>query len=167
MKRIRSEFKRHRGFTLIEVLVGIAIVATVGTSGLIGLMGATRARFHSDVRTTAVSLADTLIENVKGYSTTYLFATPASNYVADYSAILAAVSVPAGYTIRTLDNAGSQVNGKIYGLPWNIKPSPTSDYDQPVYNLANKTDPGIQKVTIIVFFDNQEIFRLADFKVHR
>jgi prepilin-type N-terminal cleavage/methylation domain-containing protein len=168
MKTILKIFKqRENGFTLVEVLVGLMILAIVGTAGLVALTGATKARFQADVRTTAVSLADTILESVKGNSTEYIFADVNSNYIADYSVVLDSISKPSNYQIHTLDNTGASFNGKIYGLPWNIKPSPTSDYNKPVYNLSNKTDPGIQKVTIIVLFENKEIFRLVDFKVHR
>ena len=154
MNNLRKQVKKKNGFTLIEVLVSVFILALVGTIGILALTAAINSRMQSDVRTTAVSLADKIMETAKGDSTSY----QSNSNPADYSSAIPAgfnANYP-GYQVYTLDNSGSQAADKVYGLPWNL----TS-------NLPDTVDSGIQKVTIIIKYNNQETFRLADFKVDR
>lgn len=150
------------------MLVAVFILAVVGTAGILALTGATNSRMQSDVRTTAVSLADTVMENIKGDSTTYQFALDQNGNplpFVDYTSSPGLPAMPTGYQVSTVDNNGALVPGKIYGIPWNLEPTPTQYYNQPI--PTSYIDSGVQKVTIIISFNNREIFRLADFKVHR
>ncbi|GEM_PF-1089296 len=161
-------WRGQHGFTLVEVLVAVFMLAVVGTIGLLALAAATQSRVQSDMRTTAVSLANSIMETVKGNATEYqIVGDTDADKMAEYSSVLTSISIPDGYQIYSDNKTGGAEAGKIYGLPWNIKPTPTSSYNKPVYNQTNPTDPGIQKVTVIVQYNNEEIFRLADFKVDR
>jgi len=159
---IRKIFESKSGFTLVEVLVGTAILALVGVGMLTALTTATKARFQADVRTTSVTIAETTIEAVKNQNLEYIFA-PNTLSGADYTDVWLAIkdNYPANFEICTLDNNSTEVANKIYGLPWDL------DTNTLVYGGPNPSDPGIQKITIIVKFDGKEIFRLADFKVNR
>jgi hypothetical protein len=112
-----------------------------------------------------VSLADTAMETIKGAATPYVFAPTNTNPTgADYTANLP--SIPANYHLCTLNNTNAIVVDRVYGLPWHLSTG-TGDPNVLVYGSANPADPGIQKVTIIVRYYSQEIFRLTDFKVNR
>jgi prepilin-type N-terminal cleavage/methylation domain-containing protein len=161
----KRKLKFRLGFTLVEVLVGLAVLSVVGVAAFSALVGSTKARAQSDVRTTAVSLADTAMETIKGAATPYVFAPTNTNPTgADYTANLP--SIPANYHLCTLNNTNAIVVDRVYGLPWHLSTG-TGDPNVLVYGSANPADPGIQKVTIIVRYYSQEIFRLTDFKVNR
>jgi hypothetical protein len=99
------------------------------------------------------------MENVKVNAclTKYQFA---SGSYARYGVLKS--TIPSTYQVWTLDsNAipkydGDALNYYIYGIPCNV-----------TTGQADSTDAGIQKVTIIIRYNNQEIYRLADFKVNR
>jgi prepilin-type N-terminal cleavage/methylation domain-containing protein len=57
--------RNEKGFTLIEVLVALAITSVVVVAFLMALNTASKAHFLANVRTTAESLARTQIEDIK------------------------------------------------------------------------------------------------------
>ena len=57
--------KNEKGFTLIEVLIAIALLGIIGIAFLGGLSTASKALFLADERTTAESLARSQMEYVK------------------------------------------------------------------------------------------------------
>ena len=71
MKRFRDKFRHQsnqRGFNLMEVLMGIAIFA-IGMLALASLQGAlTRSTAEAKVRTTAVNIAEQIIEGQRGFA---------------------------------------------------------------------------------------------------
>ena len=71
MKHFRDKFRHHsnqRGFSLMEVLMGIAIFA-IGMLALASLQGAlTRSTAEAKVRTTAVNIAEKIIEEQRGFA---------------------------------------------------------------------------------------------------
>lgn len=100
-RKLWKAFRGHsRGFTLVEVLVALAIFAIIGITFANGLATASRATITADVRTNAESLARTQMEYVK--SQNY---DSAGNYTlevlpeyenAGYSAALDAVELDEG-----------------------------------------------------------------------
>jgi prepilin-type N-terminal cleavage/methylation domain-containing protein len=74
--------KNEKGFTLIEVLVALAIVSLVVVAFLMAMGTAHKATFISNERTTAESLARSQMEYVKNqaYAGTYLIIATPSNY---------------------------------------------------------------------------------------
>ncbi len=57
--------KNERGFTLIEVMIAIALMGIIGIALLSGLATASRGLFTADERATAESLARSQIEYIK------------------------------------------------------------------------------------------------------
>jgi prepilin-type N-terminal cleavage/methylation domain-containing protein len=151
--------RAESGFTLVEVIAAVFILAVVGTIGVLSLSAATKSRAQTDVRTTAVSLTDTIMENVKVNSGLTKYQSASGSY-ARYSVLKS--TIPSTYQVWTLDDSGvpkydsDALNYYIYGIPCNV-----------ATGQAESTDSGIQKVTIIILYNNQEIYRLADFKVNR
>jgi prepilin-type N-terminal cleavage/methylation domain-containing protein len=99
--KLTKDIRDHsRGFTLVEVLVALAIFAIIGVTFANGLATASKATITADVRTNAESLARTQMEYVK--SQNY---DSAGNYTlqvlpeyenAGYSAALDAVELDEG-----------------------------------------------------------------------
>jgi prepilin-type N-terminal cleavage/methylation domain-containing protein len=57
--------KGEKGFTLIEVVIAIAILGIIAAAFMAGLAGASRALFIADERATAESLARSQMEYIK------------------------------------------------------------------------------------------------------
>ena len=74
---MKSLMKKEKGFTLIEVLVALLILAIIGTGFLMALTIASKAIIIADERTTAESLARSQMEHAKNqdYSITNIFFT--------------------------------------------------------------------------------------------
>ena len=143
------EMKGEKGFTLIGVLVAIAILGLVAVIFAGGISTAAKAVFVSDERTTAESLAVSQMEYIKEQP--YLFAPNGGE--STYTKIS---DIPSGYTIRSFNRDGSRVSD-IIGVPWD-----TQD------DLANATDEGIQKIVLIVdHHDNLEVITMESYKVNR
>ncbi len=115
--------KNEKGFSLIEVLISIVLLAVVGTAFLNALVGSSKAMFTADKMATAKNLAETQMEYVKQqqFSSTY---TPDA--------------IPAEYG----------------GYAAEITAQPTRDGN-------------IQKVSVLVKFNNTGVFTLEDYKVKR
>ena len=80
---IRS-MKNEKGFTLIEVLVALAILGLIAVTFLMALSTASKAIIIADERTTAESLARSQMEYIKeqdyNVAGTYATITPPANY---------------------------------------------------------------------------------------
>lgn len=141
--------KGEKGFTLIGVLVAIAILGLVAVIFAGGISTAAKAVFVSDERATAESLAKSQMEYVKNQP--YLFAPGGGE--STYEKIS---SIPSGYAIRSVKRDGSKVSD-IIGVPWDTQ------NDQ-----ANATDEGIQKIELIIdHLDKDAVITLEGYKVHR
>jgi prepilin-type N-terminal cleavage/methylation domain-containing protein len=150
--RLRNAFRgRSRGFTLIEVLIALALFAIIAIVFAGGLSTASRAVLIADVRTRAESLARTQMESIKeeGYNSTY-----------------SKISIPGvtdssgSYLICSCNRTGSVVNctsaQRIVAVAWN------STTNQPATG-----DTGIQKITLVIKHDDREVTRLEGYKVDR
>ncbi len=82
--------KNEKGFTLIEVVIAIALLGIIASGFLMALSGATKAILVADERTTAESLARSQMEYVKNQ--TY----DDTNNPPQYSQL---PSIPTDYTI--------------------------------------------------------------------
>ena len=143
---------RRRGFSLVEVLVGMAIFAIVAVGAFILMTTTTKAVMQARVHTNATNLAKNEMEFVKGV---FYQAAPNGGFYA-----YAPDPPPSNYSVSTLDRDNTMVDGSIYGVPWDL-----ANNVPYVQSGSNPYDPGIQKITIIVKFNGSVIFTLVDFKL--
>ena len=138
--------KNERGFSLIEVIIALALLGIIAVAFLTALSTASKALFIADERTTAESLARSQMEYVKSqgyidYSAdphgVYDEITPSdSNYSIDFTAV-------------PFD--------PITGVPY------TPD-EEGIFN----GDEGIQKITVTIEHpDGDEVITLEGYKVDR
>jgi prepilin-type N-terminal cleavage/methylation domain-containing protein len=145
--------REQRGFTLLETLIAVMIMSIVAAAAFGAIGVATKARLEADVRTTARSIGVSQMEAVQAGS----YKNAPSAGVSDYGLPV----LPAGYSLFSLGRDGvTLLADKIYGVPWDITTNT-------VYIIPSPVDPGIQKITLIVEFNGNEIIRLTDFKVNR
>jgi prepilin-type N-terminal cleavage/methylation domain-containing protein len=65
MKRLFNRLKESNGFTLVEVLVAMALLGIIGVGFLSALGGASRALLMTDVKQTARNIAEMQMEQIK------------------------------------------------------------------------------------------------------
>lgn len=146
---------RSGGFTLIEVLIALALFAIIAIVFAGGLTTASRAVTIADIRTRAESLARTQMESVKEQD--YEHAPDGGVY--NYTKIS---DVSEGYSICSLNRASppSVVNCEpsdpVLGIPWDSES-----------NNATDSDNGLQKITLIIKHEGREIITLEGYKVYR
>lgn len=83
--------KNEKGFTLIGVVIALAILGVIAAGFLSGLAGASRALFTADERTTSNNLAESQMEDVKNQDYDY------TNDPPQYALLL---DIPDGYDIE-------------------------------------------------------------------
>jgi len=144
MRRLAQRLiKKETGFSLVEVLVGLAIIGIVVVGFLMAIATAYKANIISDERTTADSLARAQMEYVKaqGYisadSAGWPYELPGSPPPVSWLWAIP-VDPPAGYTV-------------------NVDAIPIHDIG----------DDGIQKIIIVVSHNNKIIVTLEDLKADR
>ena len=140
MKRIKIH--NQKGFSFVEVLIALLIVAIVASAFLLALAGASKGLSVADIRTTAESLARTQIETIK--NAVYI------NYSENAHAFYSLVSAPPNFGISTLIEPID-----IYGDPFSESGGVFSD------------DEGIQQVTVTIIFQGDDVLTLVDYKVDR
>ena len=138
-----------KGFSLVEVLIGLALLGLVAVTLLGGLSTAFKADIIADERSTAQSLAQSQMEYVKSQNYS---SAPAGG---DATYLKIDLSENPYYFTESINRAGDTVDD-IKGVPWD------TENGQPSYN-----DTGIQKITIIVQHSDKEVFTLEDYKVDR
>ena len=139
------------GFTLIEVLIALALFAIIAIVFAGGLATASRAVLTADVRTRAESLARTQMEYVKSQN----YTSAADAGVANYTKI---DDAPPGYSICSLNRTASPAycGSLVLAVPWNSED-----------DTAAPTDNGLQKITLVIKHDDTEVTRLEGYKVDR
>jgi len=155
MKEVRVSSKlgkafrgRSPGFTLIEVLIALALFAIIGAVFANGLATASRATITADVRTNAESIARTEMEYVKsqGYST------------APWAYLVTSSGSPAvsGWPTPTWFDPVHKLSDEH------------GDYTASVQAEAlGASDNGIQKITVTVKHEGSEVITLQGYKVSR
>lgn len=142
-----------RGFTLIEVLIALALFAIIGITFAGGLSTASRTVITADVRTNAESLARTQMEYIKNQP----YSPAPTGGVGNYTKI---AGIPAGYTICSFNRTGPAVDcgalDRIIAIPWD------SETDEPA-----SEDNGLQRIKLVVKHDDIEVITLEDYKVDR
>jgi prepilin-type N-terminal cleavage/methylation domain-containing protein len=130
--RLRKAFEGHsRGFTLVEVLITVALIGVIAVAFFSFMSAAASALIHADERTIAESLARSQMEYVKnqGYNSTQ----PGGEAIYEEIA-----PIPDGYSICSVNRDGEIVNDVI-GIPWD--------------SAGNKTaisDTGLQMVALVI-----------------
>ncbi len=79
----------NKGFSLVEVLVALALLATIGVGIITALGGATKVLLRADTHETARDIAEAQMESVQNQN----FQVTAPDY--------AEISVPTGWAINT------------------------------------------------------------------
>ena len=158
MKRVRLNNRARRafrgssrGFTLIEVVIAIALLGIIGAAVLSALSTASLALINADKRATSESLARSQMEYVK----TKPYSGAPTEGVGNYAKTTD--DIPNGYTIWSVSRNGTIVNGgpsdPVIGIPWDSG-----------NNTAAYEDKGLQKITVIVKFDDEVLVTLEDYK---
>ena len=145
--------RAEKGFTLIEVIIAMALLAIVAVAILAGLSTGSRAIFVADERATAESLARSQMEYVKNLNVGYVKAPTGGE--ASYAN--AKISVPPGYEIRSINRAGVEdVSTNIVAVPWD------SSRNQPAPD-----DAGLQKIKLVIYHHGKSLLTLEGYKVDR
>jgi len=151
--------KNEKGFSLIEVMIAIALLGIIGVAFLGALATASTALFIADERATAESLARSQMEFVKNqdYKDAISVADGGTGEAA-YDKI-DALDIPVGYVICSVNRAGDTVEDIIYGVPWD---------SDPAVNQAANVDAGLQRIKLIIkHLDKPEVITLEGYKVDR
>jgi prepilin-type N-terminal cleavage/methylation domain-containing protein len=149
--------EKEKGFSLLEVIIAIALIGIVAVAFLGALATGSKAIFIADERATAESLARSQMEYVKNQ---------------DYSV------APWAYTVTSLERSSSPEPSW-----WGTNPSPLLSSNYAGYSVEVNADPlpdpnnpdndlvGIQKITVTVNHyyrpDKPEVLTLEDYKVDR
>ena len=136
--------KSEKGFTLIMVLVAIAILGLIAVIFAGGISTGAKGVFVSDERATAESLARSQMESIKNQSYIYYSDDPHDTYEI--------ISTPDGYSID------------LDVVPFD--PDTATPYSES--SGVFDGDDGIQKITVTVDHNDKEaVFTLEDYKVDR
>ena len=135
--------RNEKGFSLIEVIIALALLGIIGIAFLSGLATASKATFIADERTTAESLARSQMEYVKNQD--YI------DYSADPHDVYGEITPPAGYSIDSTAVPFDPDTGVPYSETGGV-------FDQ---------DDGIQKITVTVSHNGEEVITLEGYKVNR
>ncbi len=134
--RVRKAFQgRSRGFSLIEVVIAIALLGLIGAAILSALSTASLALIIADKRATAESLARSQMEHVKNSDYDDVLESGHPQYSLDPDIL----PLPPGYTV---DTAAVRLD---------------QDEDP-------NDDDGIQQITINVSHDDEVVVTLEDYK---
>ena len=154
MKRVRLSSQvgkalrgSSRGFSLIEVLVAIALMGTIAIAILSALSTASLALFTADKRATADSLARSQMEYVKNQD--YADAEEGDPI---YDEI---IPIPDGYTICSVNRDGVIVN-VVIGVPWD------SEDNKP--NEPADEDDGLQRIKLVIKNSGKAVITLEGYK---
>jgi prepilin-type N-terminal cleavage/methylation domain-containing protein len=146
--RARKAFRgSSRGFSMLEVVIAIALLGIIAISVLSALQTAALALISADRRATAESIARSQMEYVQ-----------TSPYI-DYSMELSERD-PDFYEQITVESGGGDYNLETEAEP--IDPNNHQPYDGEG-GVFNKDD-GIQKITVTVSYEGRVVVTLEDFK---
>jgi len=138
--KVRKAFRgSSRGFTMLEVVIAIALLGIIAVSVLSALQTAALALISADQRATSESLARSQLEYVKdqGYNATQPGGEVIYTKIPD-------IDIPYGYAIWSVNRDGEVVSDVI-GIPW------AGNTSKP----ANE-DKGIQKITLVITHKDRE-----------
>ena len=155
MKRVRLSNKvgkilpgKSRGFTLIEVLIALALFAIIGIVFAGGLATASRAVLIADVRTNAESLARTEMEYVK----TQTYSAGNWSYVVTHLESTCTPDCPSW---------------------WTTNPAPLLSEQHALYTVEveavplDASDSPVEEISVTVNHDDRSVITLVGYKIDR
>lgn len=147
---------RSRGFSLIEVVIAIALLGIIGTAILSALSTASLALIIADQRATAESLARSQMEYVKNQAYKSNNST-LGEVTYDKISVPGVTDIPGtgGYSIWSYNRAGGLVPSVI-GVPWSTNTS--APYVPP------DKDNDIQRIKLVIRRGNETLVTLEDYK---
>ena len=145
--------EREKGFSLIEVMIAVALLGVVAVAFLSALGTGSKAIFIADERATAESLARTEMEYVRNqdYSgAPWAYDLPSGTPPADPPTWWASANhtLPAGYDGYTVD----------------VSTGPSHDTNGDGDIDEDDIDGGIQKIIVVITHHDKEIFTLEGYR---
>jgi prepilin-type N-terminal cleavage/methylation domain-containing protein len=150
--RLNSELRKtprghSRGFTLIEVLIALALFAIISIVFAGGLATASRAVLTADIRTNAESLARTEMEYVKSQ---------------DYS------DAPWGYVVTNSGSICIEEESPIWCVSGHSLSAEHALYTVQVDAAAlDASDNPIEEITVTVSHEDRRVITLVGYKIDR
>jgi len=145
--QVRRAFRGHsRGFSLIEVVIAIALIGIIAVAVLSALSTASISLIIADKRATAESLARSQLEYVKNQD--YIDYSDPDRDPADYDVICEVMECPEDYTVEVVAEP--------------IDPDTYQPYEKE--DGAFEKDDGIQKIKAIVSYDSEAVITMEGYK---
>ena len=148
---MKQTLHKQGGFTLIEVLISMALLGIIATAFLVAVSTATKATFITDERATAESIARSQLEYIKQQD--YLPADPNSEAI--YTMITIDTNAFPEYTIWSY-NRDNELTEDIIGIPWDTQSGIYTDIDG-----------GVQNIVLVIKHYDDEIFTIEGLKAER
>jgi len=145
--------KNERGFSIVEVLVALALLGIIAVAFLGAMATASKALFIADERATAESLARSQMEYVKSCEYEPYVPPPP----------------PLSYT-KGGDESATHPGYFIWIDAFPIHPDTGAlliDPDTGEFLIEGDTDKGIQMITVAVSHHGEPVLTLEDYKVDR
>lgn len=145
--------RNQQGFTLIEAVLGIALLSIVAVAVLVGISTSFRVNGLADEQSTGMSVAINQIE----YLNTQVYKIAPLGGEVTYTKI---ASIPTNFTIWSYDRSGTLVSD-IVGVPW------SSSIDGTDGAIADDSVEAatMQKITLVIKQGNNETFTIETYKV--
>ena len=156
--------KRENGFTLVEVLVALSIMAMVAVIFLLALVMAGKAVLLAQEKTIAESIARSQIEYVKQQGYDYNEDDPEFYHIYKTAGVVQADLIEkhpsfSVWSVIGWDNEGNPIEEEgVHGVYWN-------GVDNSPVNAVS--DSGIQKIGLVIKHGENVVFYLEGYVVDR
>ncbi len=146
--------RRENGFTLVEVLVALSIMAIVAIIILLALIMSGKSVLLAQEKTIAESIARSQIEYVKQQGYSYNEATYSGYWI--YSTIN--LSEHPSFSVWSVSEWAEEntLVEEVRGVNWNI-----------INNMPANNDSGIQKIGLVIKHDDRAVFYLEGYVADR
>lgn len=145
----------QRGMTLIEAVIGIALLSVVVVAVLTGVSTTFKANALADRQSTAVSLVMSQVESLQ----LEVYKDAPSGGEVYYTKI---TGIPSNYSIWSYNRANVLVTD-IVGVPWSS--SAVEVTDSVIAGMATLDDEGLQKITVVIKQGSDHVLTLEIYKV--